>query len=407
MHKGIWFAFLIVAMDMMAGGIIWPTLPTLLAELTGLERVDTVTYSIGLMVAFSAMQFLFGAFIGNLSDRYGRRPIVLLAMATLAVDYFIMAFAPTVWVLFVGRLIAGVAGATFAVGFAIAADVSKPENKAQAMGMIGAAFGLGFTLGPALGGIVGEHLGPRAPFMVASGLAALTVCAIYFYFEETLGEDKRRSFDLKRANPVGALGKILEMPALAWLILIYFLSQTAGMVYPAIWNYWSIAVFDWSESMIGYSLAVVGICSACVQGGLIGPINKALGEYRTAILGMVCTIAGMLALSVLQLEILVWPLIFVTTMGGLTQPAIQAILSNQRSASEQGELQGIMSSLAAIASIITPLTAGGLFWWFNTREEAIGYPGVSFLGASMIQAIALILLLTMVGTALRARAKSA
>ncbi len=384
----VWIAFFVVALDMLGIGLIWPVLPQLLAE-------ATARWSGALMVAYAGMQFAFGAFMGNLSDRFGRRLILLVALGSLALNYLLMASAASLLALFLGRLASGAAGATMSVAYAVVADATNERQRAAAMALTGAAFGLGFSLGPALGGLL-SLWGTRAPFYAAALVVSLGFLMTLLVFRETLPQDRRRAFSWRRSNPLGALRKILEHPALAGVFAVFFLMNVAGQVYPSVWNYYVLVAFDWGPAMIGASLTFVGIASAMSQGALSGLFSARFGDYGAAVLAMSVSALAMMGLGALPmapgLVVLIWPLIVATTIGGVAQPALQSLLSKTRDASEQGELQGILASLVALSSIITPVVATQLFQAATIGRPEAPLPGLVFFLSAAVDFLAVALL---------------
>ena len=286
------FVLVTVLIDMIGLGIIIPVLPRLIEDIAHVDIARASVIGGWLFVAYSAMQFLFGPIIGNLSDAYGRRPVLLLSVAGLGVDYLFTAFAPTIAWLFLGRLIAGICGASYTTANAFIADITEPENRAKAFGMVGAAFGIGFTLGPALGGLF-SHWGDRAPFFLAAGLSIANLVYGYFVLPETFAKEKRRPFVLARANPLGSLIAFRRHPLLLGFGSVLFLHFLATNVYPAIWAYYTIYRYQWSELEVGLSLAAFGVITAIVQGGMVGPFIKQFGEWTAAVISLTveCIIA--------------------------------------------------------------------------------------------------------------------
>lgn len=393
MNKAIYFAFAIVTLDMIGIGIAIPVLPQLLQELTGLAPEQTAGIGGYLGSAYAVMQFLFGAFLGNLSDRFGRKPILVFSLSMMAIDYLIMLSAQTLLWLFIGRFLSGISGATISTSFAIASDVSAPKDKAKAMGLISAGFGLGFIIGPALGGLLGEFFGPRSPFIASMIFAALAALLVGFFFKETNPLENHRPLSWHRANPVGGIGRIFKLKKLMPLFLAFLLSEISGFVYPAIWSFFVIAAFGWGAGMIGLSLVVVGIFSVVAQAGLIGPVQKRLGDWGTTVLGIAMMGLAMLFISLNKSDVIIWGLIALTALGGLWKPALQSILSNNTNKDAQGELQGILSALSAIAMIITPLAATQLFKFFISDKAPIIFPGAPLLTAAFVAFCALVLLI--------------
>jgi DHA1 family tetracycline resistance protein-like MFS transporter len=388
-RHAIAFVFVTVLLDMIGFGIIMPVLPSLIMEITG-EPLSTAAYYSGfLLTAYAALQFLVAPVLGALSDRFGRRPVLLVSLAAYAVNYLIAGFATTLLWLFVGRIMTGLTGATHATANALIADVSPPEKRAQNFGLIGMAFGVGFIIGPALGGLLGE-INLRLPFFAAAGLAAVNVVYGSLLLPETLPPSQRRAFQWRRANPFGAIARLASFPSLAALAVVMFIYNIGHHVYPSIWAFFTIERFAWSNYQVGLSLACVGIIMAVVQGGLIRLIIPRLGLARTALLGFVgsaLAFAGhAFAYTVPMLGL--W-LIF-SGFTGLIGPAVQGIMSNKVPQNEQGELQGVLASLSSVAAIIGPLTMTQLFARF-TDDQGLYFAGAPFVAASLLSLGAMVL----------------
>ncbi len=383
------FVFVTVVLDSMGIGIIMPVMPDLLQELSGLSIGEAALWGGYLSFSYAAMQFLFSPLIGNLSDRYGRRPVLLVSLATLGVDYVVMALAPSLWLLFVGRVIAGIAGATYSTATAYIADVTPKEKRAAAFGLVGAGFGVGFILGPALGGLMGE-LGTRAPFYAAAAVAFANFVYGWLVLPESLAPENRRPFQWLRANPLGAIRQISKFPMVTWLLVAILLYGLAHMVYPAVWSFYTKAAFNWSNAEIGISLAIVGVCFTIVQGGLIGFILKRLGEVRTAALGFLANILGLIGIAFATQDWMVYALMPVTALGALVTPALTGLMANRVPDDQQGELQGLISSLNAVTAIVSPLVLTQLFGYFTAPGGSIFFPGAPFAAAAVIVVIALI-----------------
>ncbi|MEL6999221.1 MAG: TCR/Tet family MFS transporter [Pseudomonadota bacterium] len=383
------FVFVTVVLDSMGIGIILPVMPDLMRELADASIGEAALWGGYLSFSYAAMQFLFSPMVGNLSDRFGRRPVLLISLAALAVDYVIMALAPNLWVLFVGRILAGLAGATYSTATAYIADVTPKDRRAAAFGLVGAGFGVGFVFGPALGGLMAEF-GTRAPFYAAAAVAFANFVYGWLILPESLASENRRPFEWRRANPVGAILQIARFPMVAWLLGAMMLYNVAHMVYPAIWSYFTKAAFAWSNAEIGLSLAVVGICFAVVQGGLIGWLLRKLGEVRTAILGFFANVVGMAGIGLATHDWQIYALMPVAALGALVAPAMTGLMANRVPDDQQGELQGLMSSLQAVVSIFSPLLLTQLFGYFTSGDAGTGFPGAPFIAGAMIMALALI-----------------
>ncbi len=381
--SAISFVMVTVILDAMGIGLILPVMPELLKQVRGADISDAAIWGGILSASFAVMQFFFSPLLGNLSDRFGRRPVLLVSLAIMALDYVIMALAGTVIWLLIGRILGGITAATHSTASAFIADISKPEEKAQNFGLISAGFGMGFVLGPVIGGFLGE-LGPRAPFYAAAALAGINFVFGYFVLPETVTPDKRRAFDWKRANPLGGMKYLSKLPGLSALLLVYFFYQVANMVYPAIWAFYTQASFGWSPGMIGISLAVYGISMAITQSVLIRVVIARFGELRTVYLGLLFNAATLVMIALITNG---WLLLAVTplaSLGAVVAPALQGIMSQRARDDQQGELQGIMSSINAFGMILTPLVMTQVFAFFTMAERGWSFPGAPFLLASLL-----------------------
>ncbi|WP_375398986.1 MFS transporter [uncultured Sphingomonas sp.] len=378
-HRAIPIALAAVLIDTIGFGIIAPVTPRLLLTL-GDGDIEHATRAGGwMLVVFAATQFLAGPVLGNLSDRYGRRPVLIASMLSFGIDYALMAWAPTLAWLFLGRAIAGVAGAVYGPAGSVIADVTPPERRGPAFALIGAAFGLGFIVGPALGGLM-SYGGLRAPFIAAAVLALANAAAMFLLMPETLATEHRRPFRLRDAHIVGAFAPLFRAGRAAPLLLGAFLWQLAHMVYPATWGFWATARFGFDARAIGWSLALVGVLSVVVQGGLVGRIIAAIGERRTLIVGLMCGATSFLASAFVTAPWQIVPLFVVGAFAGLAMPAIQGLLSRMVDASHQGQLQGGMGSMGSVAAIVGPLM---LTQALATGIDR-GFPGAAFLVAGLL-----------------------
>lgn len=367
-----------------------PVMPKLLIELGATDLSHAATWGGVLASLFAVMQFVFGPLIGNLSDRYGRRPVLLISLAALTVDYLIMGFAHSIWMLVIGRIIGGITSATHSTANAYMADISSDEEKAQNFGLIGAAFGIGFVLGPVIGGLLGE-LGPRAPFFAAAALAAVNTVFGLLVLTETVTDDIRRPFSWKRANPIGGLLYIGQLPGLRRLLLVFFFYNIAFFVYPSVWAYFTQERFGWEPSMVGVSLAVFGLSMAIVQGGLIRIIIPRFGEHRTVIIGFSITTLAFLIYSLSYEGWHIFALAPITSLGVIAGPALQGIMSRTASADQQGELQGLLTSISAIGVIISPLLMTNTFSYFTNDGTPFYFPGAPFVLAMAMVLLSLLL----------------
>lgn len=377
------FVFATVMLDSVGIGLILPVMPELLRELSGLSIGDAAIWGGYLAFSYATMQFLFSPLVGGLSDRYGRRPVLLLSLVMLAVDYVIMATAPALWVLFVGRILAGIGGATYSTATAYIADVTPRAERSAAFGLVGAAFGVGFVLGPAIGGLLAEF-GTRAPFWGAAAAALLNCCYGLAFLPESLPPERRRQFDWRRANPLGAVVQLRRVPMVAWFVFAYFLFGLSHNVYPAIWSFFAKARFAWDEAQIGISLALVGVGFAVVQGGMIRPILRHFGEIRTAYFGIVVNVAGMILFAFAWQGWHVYALVPITALGAIVTPALTGLMSNRVPDNAQGELQGVLSSTSALVAIASPILMTQIFGAFTGPDAPVELPGAPFLFAAVI-----------------------
>lgn len=383
----LFFVALIVFIDMVGIGLIVPVLPGLLEELTG-EGLDR-TAEIGgwLLFAYALMQFLFAPIIGGLSDRFGRRPVLLITLFVLGIDYIIMALAPDLVWLFVGRIISGVMGASWAAANSCIADVAKAEERGKLFGIMGAAGGSGFIIGPAIGGIIGEY-GVRLPFFAAAALGIVGAIAGYFLLEETLPRERRRAFTLSRANPMGTLIQMSRNPIVIGFIAVIFFMQLAGQSQMSVWSYHTQLMFDWSERDIGFSVALFGIIIALVQGGLTGPVIAWIGPARTALLGFALSFPAFYLFAFAQSSWMMIVGIVFGGLGGLTFPALQQMMSARVAEDAQGELQGAIASAMSITSVIGPLIMTATFGAY-ADTEGLYFPGAPYLVAAACTLVAI------------------
>ena len=388
--KSLAFIFITLLIDCIGLGIIIPVMPALIKELTGGNISDASVYGGWLTFAYAFMQFFFAPILGNLSDKYGRRPVLLLSMLGLGLDYIFLCLAPSITWLFIGRLLAGICGASFTTANAFISDVSSPEKRAQNFGLVGAAFGLGFIIGPVLGGLV-SSFGSRLPFLIAAGLSFLNFIYGFFILPESLSIENRRSFEWKKANPIGSLKHLKKYPAVLGLIVAMTFVFTAGHAPQSTWTYFTIEKFKWNETQVGYSLGFVGLMIAIVQGGLIRLIIPKLGQVNALYTGLVMSIIGYLLFSLASEGWMMFAFMIPFSLGGISGPAMQGIISNQVPNNEQGELQGSITSLMSITSIIGPLLMTNIFALF-TKDVSINYfPGAPFLTSAILVIISLIL----------------
>ncbi|KQR67372.1 TCR/Tet family MFS transporter [Pedobacter sp. Leaf176] len=382
------FIMITLLIDCTGFGIIIPVLPDLIKEFTGGDNSVAADYGGYLMVAFALPQFIFSPILGGLSDKYGRRPILLFSLFGLGMDYLFLSFAPSIFWFFIGRIIAGVSGASFTTGMAYIADVSTPEKKAQNFGLVGAAFGLGFILGSVGGGLL-SHFGLRVPFMVAAGLSLINWLYGYFILPESLSKAQRRDFSWKRANPIGAFVNATKYPAILGLLVTLLLLYVASHSVQSNWSYYVIEKFQWDPTMIGYSLAVVGITVAIVQGGLIRVIIPKIGNRKAIYLGLTLYVIGFICFAFAANGLMMMLFIIPYCLAGIGGPAMQSIISNQVPENAQGEIQGITTSLQSLAAIIGPFSASHIFAYFIREGTPYYFPGAPFILSAFLTLIGL------------------
>ncbi|MBB6004338.1 TCR/Tet family MFS transporter [Arcicella rosea] len=391
-NPAILFIFITILIDVLGIGIIIPVLPKLLQELTGKGLSEASQYSGFLMAAYAVMQFIFSPILGGLSDKYGRRPIILGSLFGFGLDYILLGFAPTIAWLFAGRIIAGITGASFTTASAYIADISNDENRSKNFGMIGAAFGIGFIIGPVIGGVLGD-IGARVPFFVAAGLTLLNWLYGYFVLPESLSQEHRRDFDWKRANPIGSLKNLGRYPVVLGLVGAFFCLQLAGQTHPSTWSYFTMKEFNWTLAEVGYSLSFVGLVVAIVQGGLNRIINPKLGDRNSVMVGLLFYAAGFALFALATKGWMMYAFMIPFGLGGIAGPALQSIISKQVPANEQGELQGGLTSLQSVTTIFGPLLASNLFAYFSADDAPIFFPGAAFMMAAFLTIIALLIAL--------------
>jgi DHA1 family tetracycline resistance protein-like MFS transporter len=401
------FLFVTVLIDAIGFGIVIPVLPGLIMQLTGRTLAGAAEVSGWIMFMYATTQFICGPVIGGLSDRFGRRPVLLASLLAFGIDYIAMAFAPTrVW-LVLARLVAGVTGASFPTAYAYIADISPPEKRGPNFGVIGMAFGFGFILGPALGGIVAQF-GDRVPFMVAAGLALTNVAYGWFVLPESLKPENRRPFDWRRANPVGALMRLkMAHPRVLVLAATVFLWTMGYQALYSTWAYFGIERFDWTPGQVGWSLAAVGLSGALVQGVLSRRLMPKYGARNIVLAGGVSAIAAYLVYAFASAGWMMYVGILVSLLQPLVFPALQGMMSSGVAASEQGELQGAVSSIQSLSSIFGPPLMTGSLAYFSGGGSAVYFPGAPFLLAAGFSVAALLVFLRAVSMGAGAAAPAA
>lgn len=393
------FIMLTVMIDAMGIGLIIPVMPDLIQELGGGTLAEAAIWGGILSTTFAAMQFLFGPVMGGLSDRFGRRPVLLIALLVMALDYVVMAVAGSIWLLLAGRVVGGITAATQSTAAAYMADISAPHERAARFGLVGASFGAGFVLGPLLGGLLAEY-GTRAPFWLAAALAFANALFGWIVLKETVTDATRRRFDWRRANPLGALRSLGRLPGVTPLLLVYFIYYVGFAVYPAVWSYFGKERFDWAPATIGLSLALFGITMALIQGGLIRPILKLLGERGTVVAGHLFSITSLIAIAIITSSTWVLILTPLAALGGIIPPALQGIMSARVANDAQGELQGALTSASALAMMLSPLVMTYTFAQFTDANAPVYLPGAPFLLAAALSTAGLAALI--IGTRRRA-----
>ncbi|MFZ9666847.1 MAG: TCR/Tet family MFS transporter [Steroidobacteraceae bacterium] len=364
--------------DSMGIGIIIPVAPQLVMQLSGASLADAAPIAGWLTLAYASMQFIFSPILGNLSDRYGRKPILLASLAALSVDYVLMGLAPSLAWLFVGRIIAGIAGATFSTANAVVADIIPPDQRAKYFGLNGAAWGMGFIVGPVVGGLLGGF-GPRVPFFAAAVFTAINFLIAVVVLKETLPESQRRAFSARRANVLGAIKSMRAIPGAALLLFVLFMYQIGHDTLPSTWTWMTMAKFGWGEREMGISLAVLGLGTAVVQGGLVGIFTRKLGEFRSALIGLSAGSVGFMGYALSTEPWMLFASVPVACLIGLTMPSIRAILSRQVPANAQGELQGAIAGIVSFTALVTPFTMTHLF---SFSMEQMQFPGAPFVAAA-------------------------
>ncbi|ANO47135.1 major facilitator superfamily (MFS) permease [Flavobacterium columnare] len=377
-QAAIGFIFITLLIDVIGLGIIIPVTPKLIQELIHGNVSDAAQYGGWLTFAYAFTQFLFSPLVGNLSDKYGRRPVLLLSLFGFSLDYLLLAFAPTIRWLFIGRILAGITGASITTASAYIADISTDENRAKNFGMIGAAFGLGFIIGPVIGGLLGQY-GARIPFYAAAVLCLLNFLYGYFILPESLSKKHRRAFDWTRANPIGAFISLKKYPKLIGLTLAVFLLHTASHAVQSNWSYFTMYQFHWDETMIGLSLGVIGLLVALVQGGLIRWINPKLGNVKSIYVGMALYTIGMFLFGFASQSWMMFAFLIPYCLGGIAGPALQAVIAGQVPANEQGEIQGTLTSLISASAIIGPPIMSSVFYYFTQESNAHSFAGAPFI----------------------------
>lgn len=399
MHSGkkaaLSFILITLLIDVIGFGIIIPVIPKLIVVLihgqkalynTTLSKAylsEASDYGGWLLFAYAVMQFIFSPVLGNLSDRYGRRPVLLFSLFGFGMDYILQGFAPSIAWLFIGRIIAGITGGSFTTASAYIADISSQEKRAQNFGMIGAAFGIGFIIGPVLGGLLG-HYGARVPFFASAALALINCLYGYFVLPESLALKNRRAFEWKRANPLGSLRHLQKYKVVSNLVASITLLYIAAHAVQSNWTYYTMSKFGWDERLVGYSLGFVGLTIGLVQGVFIRIIIPKLGQNKSVYVGLALYTLGFVLFAFATQTWMMFVFMVPYALGGIAGPSIQGIISHHVPANEQGELQGALTSLMSATAIFGPLLMNKIFAYFTSDQALIHFPGAAMLLAAIL-----------------------
>ena len=391
-QAAIGFIFVTALIDIIGIGLIIPITPELIREVSQFTEKSDVSFYGGLLGAcYAFFQFIFAPILGGLSDQYGRRPVLLLALLGFAVDYLIVAFAPTLLWLFFARIISGICGSSLTVANAYVADISEPENRAKNFGLIGAAFGLGFVLGPALGGLLGS-IGTRIPFFVASGLALANFLYGYFMVPESLKDENKRKFTWKRANPTKTLGRLFSHKTIIGLLVCLVFIYIAAHATHSNWSFFTDYKFGWKPQAIGFSLMFVGIMVSIVQGGLVGPVVKKIGEVNAIYVGLFFNALGLFLMGIVTESWMVYAVIVPYAFGGFAGPSLQSIMTSQIEKNAQGEFQGGLTSLVTVTNVVGPLIMTTfIFSYFTDPANGYDLPGAPFFLGTVLAVIGIFL----------------
>ncbi len=386
------FIFVTVLLDSIGFGIIMPVVPHLIMDISGDSLANAARISGFLMFAFASMQFIASPLLGNLSDRFGRRPVLLWSLLAMGFNYLLMGWAPTLFALFVGRIIGGVSASTYGTANAYVADTFPAHKRAQYFALLGAGFGAGFILGPAIGGFLGEY-GPRTPFYAAACLTFLNIIYGYFVLPESLKHSDRRPFQLSRAHPLGAFKQLRQYPVVISLVLVYFFYQLGHFALPSVWAFFTIERFGWSPRDIGFSLSAIGVAMIFVQAYLIRLVLPRWGPTKTAVVGLVATTLSFIGYAFVPYAWMMYPIIAIGALQGFVAPSVQSIMSARIPTNAQGELQGAIGSMSGLVAILSPPVMTQLFAHFSSSQAPLYFPGAPFFVAAILTLLALVTLL--------------
>lgn len=386
------FIFITVLLDSIGLGIIMPVVPHLIMDIAGDSLTNAARTSGFLMFAFASMQFIASPLLGNLSDRFGRRPVLLCSLLAMGLNYLLMGWAPTLFWLFVGRIIGGISASTYGTANAYIADTFPADKRAQYFALLGAAFGAGFILGPAIGGFLGEY-GPRTPFYAAAGLTFLNIIYGYFVLPESLKQADRRPFQLSRAHPLAAFKQLRKYPVVISLLMVYFFYQLGHFALPSVWAFFTIERFDWSPRDIGFSLSAIGVAMIFVQAYLIRLVLPKWGPMKTAVVGLIATTVSFIGYAFVPYAWMMYPIIAISALQGFVAPSVQSIMSARIPTNAQGELQGAIGSMSGLVAILSPPVMTQLFAHFSSDQAVVYFPGAPFFVAALLTLLALVTLL--------------
>ena len=386
------FIFFTVLLDAIGLGIIMPVVQHLIMDISGGSLTNAARTGGFLMFAFASMQFIASPLLGNLSDRFGRRPVLLYSLLAMGLNYLLMGWAPTLFWLFVGRIIGGVSASTYGTANAYVADTFPAHKRAQYFALLGAAFGAGFILGPAIGGFLGEY-GARTPFYAAAGLTFINIIYGYFVLPESLKTADRRPFQLSRAHPLAAINQLRQYPVVISLVLVYFFYQLGHFALPSVWAFFTIEKFGWSPRDIGFSLSAIGVAMIFVQAYLIRLVLPRWGPTKTAVVGLIATALSFIGYAFVPYGWMMYPIIAISALQGFVAPSVQSIMSARIPANAQGELQGAIGSMSGLVAILSPPVMTQLFAYFSSSEAPTYFPGAPFFVAAILTLLALVVLL--------------